>query len=268
MRLRSGPSESWHGKSSRKFNPWALLNLPSRRSVSGRLSAFEHLEELRTRLLVILATVGFFSVAGYFFTEPLLEFLISPLRDLSNAELYFHAPYEAFLARLKVALLGGLVAGSPVLFAELWLFLAPGLRRRERKVVFLLIAISVLLFLLGAAFAFYVLVPMTLKFLLNFQTYSLRPLLGIDSYFSFLISVILACGIVFDLPVVLLGLVRGGVLSAQTLRGARKGVIVLVFIVAAILTPTPDPIGQVLLALPLIFLYEGCIGISRWVEKK
>jgi sec-independent protein translocase protein TatC len=233
-----------------------------------RLTAIEHLEELRTRLLVVLAVVGLFSVVAYFFSEPLLEFLTSPLRDLANAELYFHAPYEAFLARLKVALLAGFVAGSPALFAELWLFTASGLRRRERKLFFLLVSVSVVLFFLGAAFAFWVVVPAALKFLLNFQTYTLRPLLGIGSYFSFLTGMIVACGVLFDLPVILLGLVRSGILNREGLRRARKGVIVLAFLAAAILTPTPDPIGQIFLAVPLILLYEGCIGVSRWVEKR
>ena len=213
-----------------------------------------------------MAAIGIFSVAAWFFSKPLLEFLISPLRSRWNYTLYFHSPYEAFLTRLKVSLLSGILAASPVIFTELWLFAAPGLHRRERKTVFLLIFCSVLLFAVGAAFAYFLLVPWGLRFFLEFQTDSLRPLLSIDPYFSFLLGMVLACGIVFDLPVVVLGLVSAGILSAQSLRKARKGVIVLAFVVAAVITPTTDPVTQTLLSLPLILLYEICVWVAQWMK--
>ena len=213
-----------------------------------------------------MAAIGIFSVAAWFFSKPLLEFLISPLRSRGNYTLYFHSPYEAFLTRLKVSLLAGILAASPVIFTELWLFVAPGLHRRERKTIFLLIFCSVLLFAVGAAFAYFLLVPWGLRFFLEFQTDSLRPLLSIDPYFSFLLGMVLACGIVFDLPVVVLGLVSAGILSASSLRKARKGVIVLAFVVAAVITPTTDPVAQTLLSLPLILLYEICVWVAQWMK--
>ena len=236
--------------------------------MNKRLTFLDHLEELRKRLLLVLAAFGIFSLAAYFFSGPLLDFLTGPLLRFNDTPLYFSAPYDAFLAHLKVSVLTGALLASPVFFVELWLFMAPGLYRRERKIFLPLVFASVFLFLTGAAFAFGVIVPVGLRFLLGFQTESLKPLLGVDSYFSFLIGMVLAGGILFDLPVVVLGLVRGGVLGPGALRSARKGVIVFIFILAAVLTPTPDPVGQILLALPLILLYEGCIWAAKWVEKK
>lgn len=151
---------------------------------------------------------------------------------------------------------------------ELWLFVAPGLHRREKKLAVLLISASTFLFLAGAAFAFWVLVPWGLGFFLGFQTDSLRPLLGINAYFSFLGGTVLASGLAFDLPVVILGLVRLGILNPEALRRARRFVIVLCFILAGVITPTTDPATQILLTLPLLLLYEGCVLLSGWAGKK
>ena len=226
----------------------------------------DHLEELRWRLIRSLAATGIFSVAAYFFSKPLLEFLISPLRNFGDYTLYFHSPYEAFLIHLKVSLVAGILAASPVFFTELWLFAAPGLHRRERKAALLLIFFSVLLFTTGAAFAYFLLVPWGLRFFLGFQTDSLRPLLSIGPYFSFILTMVIASGVVFDLPVVLLGLVGAGVLSAESLRNARKWVIVLAFVVAAVVTPTTDPVTQILLSIPLILLYDICVWVAGWMK--
>ena len=167
-----------------------------------------------------------------------------------------------------MSLLAGCLAASPVFLIELWLFLIPGLHRREKKAVFFLTLISTLLFSAGAVFAFLVLIPLGLRFFLGFQTSSIRPLLGIGPYFSFLFGTILACGVAFDLPVVLLGLIGAGILKTETLRHSRKGVIVSLFVLAAVLTPSTDPATQLLLAIPLLLLYEGCVFVGRGIEKR
>ncbi len=235
---------------------------------SLRSSFLDHLEELRSRLLISLAAVLFASIVAYSFSRPLLDFLIRPLRVVDFAALYFQAPYEAFLVRLKISLLAGVLGASPVFFTQLWLFVAPGLHREERRALLPVVLVSVFLFLAGAAFAFWVLLPLGLQFLLGFQTHSLRPLLSISPYFSFLMTLVLGCGLVFILPAVLLGLVKMEILNVQTLERSRKGTIVLIFILTAVLTPSADPFSQILLALPLILLYEGCIGIGKWIERK
>lgn len=247
----------WPARSSHRFSPI-------------RRPFLEHLEELRWRLAASLAAIAIFSLVSTFFSKSLLEFLISPLRSTGGYTLYFQSPHEGFLTYLKVSVFAGILGASPVLFMELWLFVIPGLHRRERKLAVLLISLSTVLFLTGAAFAFWVLVPWGLGFFLGFQTDSLRPLLGIGAYFSFLWGIVLASGLAFDLPVVILGLVRLGILDPKALKRARRLVIVLCFVIAGVITPTTDPATQILLTLPLLLLYEGCVLLSGWVgrEKK
>jgi sec-independent protein translocase protein TatC len=181
--------------------------------------------------------------------------------------LYFQAPYDAFLVRLKASIFAGLFVSSPVFFLEFWLFLSPAFSRSYIVFFFPLVLACVFLFLAVSCFAFWGLLPVGLRFLLGFQTASLQPLLSAGSYFSFLIGMVLASGITFDLPVLVLGLVRVGLLDAAGLRAGRKGAAVVILVLTAVLTPSPDPIGQVLLALPLILLYEGTIWIAARMEK-
>jgi len=231
-------------------------------------SFISHLEELRHRLILSFIAFAVAAVASYFFSQEILDFLIQPLRQYEDIELFFHRPYEAFLTHLKVAALSGIVISSPFLFTQAWLFISPGLFDKEKKLLIPLILVSVCLFLTGVFFAHTVVLPFGLHFLLSFQTESLKPLLGIGPYFSFLTGMILAFGILFVLPVILLGLIQLEVIRTASLRRARKVVILTIFIVAAILTPSPDPLSQLLLAIPLLFLFEGSMMIGYFVEKK
>ena len=226
-----------------------------------------HLEEFRRRLIFCVGVFLILAGVCYFFSKPLLDLLIAPLRDYQEIDLYFVKPYEAFLTRIKVAALSGLVLAIPVFFSQMWLFVSPGLYAQEKKIAFPLILVSAILFFTGAFFAYRIVVPLSLNFLLSFQTDTLKPLLGVSPYFSFLLGMVLAFGLVFDFPVILLGLIRLGTVNTQMLKKARKLVIILIFITAAILTP-PDPVSQALLALPLILLFEISIVVGRWVEKK
>ncbi|MDP3920108.1 MAG: twin-arginine translocase subunit TatC [Candidatus Omnitrophota bacterium] len=227
-----------------------------------------HLEELRKRLIVSAIAFGLGAILCYFFSGRLIEYLIHPLHRFENAELIFQTPYEAFLTHLKVAGLGGLVLSSPVLFTQMWLFVSPGLYEQEKKSVIPLIVVSFLLFLCGTGFAYYLVIPLGLHFLLSFQTESLRPLLAIGPYFSFLIGMIIAFGVLFDFPVFIIGVVRLGITDSSTLRKARKTIIVIIFIAAAILTPSPDPISQLLLAVPLLVLFEVSLFIAKCIERQ
>lgn len=227
-----------------------------------------HLEEFRRRVLLCLTVFSVAAVFCYFFSRDLLEFLIAPLTRYQEAELIFQKPYEAFLTHLKAAALAGFFIASPVLFFQLWLFIAPGLYEKEKKTVLPFIFVTVLLFLAGAYFAYAVVIPWGLYFLLSFQTESLKPLLSLGAYFSFLMGMLLAFGILFDFPIVIVGLVRLGVVSTDALKKTRKVIIVILFILAAILTPSPDPISQLLLALPLLLLFEISLLVARWGEKK
>jgi sec-independent protein translocase protein TatC len=172
------------------------------------------------------------------------------------------------MTKLKMSLVGGVLFSLPVLFTQLWLFVSPGLYARERRTVVPIVLISVLLFASGACFAYFLAIPFALKFFLGFQSESLRPLISIGSYLSFFLSLIFIFGITFDFPVVLIGLIYFGVVGTRFLDGQRKWVVVLIFLLAAVLTPTVDLITQCLLALPLWLLFEGSLLTGRWIEKR
>ena len=227
-----------------------------------------HLEELRRRLLLCLVVFAVFSALSAFLSREILDFLTLPLRRFSNADLFFQRPYEAFLIRLKVSAFAGFVLASPFFFAQVWLFVAPGLYEKEKMVLFPLIFFSAAFFLAGGIFAYFIIIPFGLHFLLGFQTENLKPLLSVGPYFSFLTGMSLATGLFFDAPIILIGLVHFGILQSTSLAKARRPIIVCIFIAAAVLTPSPDPVSQVILAIPLLLLFEISLLITRWLERK
>ncbi len=227
-----------------------------------------HLDELRKRLIICLISFGAAWVACYFYSRPLVDAFIAPLRRYDNAQLVFQTPYEAFLTHLNVSGLVGFFVSSPVFFVQLWSFLTPGLYANEKKIILPLALFSVILFAVGFSFAYFFVVPAGLHFFLGFQTESLRPLLSIGPYFSFLFWMTMTCGFMFDLPLVLLGLIRLGVLPAKFFIGSRRVIILGVFVVAAIMTPTPDPVTQLFVAVPMWLLFEACFLAARWIAPK
>ena len=228
-----------------------------------------HLEELRRRLITCIIVFSAASVLAYFFSRPILEFLTHSLRESPYpAQLIFQRPYEAFMIHIKVAAFTGFLISSPVLLSQLWLFIAPGLYEKEKKIFLPIMSISIGLFWVGVLFAYFLIVPWTLQFLLGFQTETIKPLLSVGAYFSFLSGMLIAFGILFDFPVFMVGLVELGVVKTKTLAASRKIIIVLIFIAAAVLTPSPDPVSQVLLALPLVALFEISLFIAAAREKK
>lgn len=226
-----------------------------------------HLEELRGRLIFSLAAFFVATALCLFFSYPLLDFFIRPLQQFEGTTLYFQSPADAFLTHLKAAALAGFVLSTPFLLTQLWLFVAPGLYSREKKILFPLILVSVFLFLSGTLFAYLVIIPWGLEFLLSFQTENLKPFLGVGPYFSFLVGMVLVFGVLFDFPVVIFGLVRLGIVDTQTLTRSRRVVAVAAFVIAAVLTPSPDPISQLLLAIPLLLLFEISVAVSRLAGK-
>ncbi len=226
----------------------------------------EHLDELRRRIIVVIVSVFLFGVVSFFYSESLLNLVTAPIQR-SLDTLYFLTPYEAFLARIKISVLSGIILSSPIIFLELWFFVSPGLYRKEKKLVLPMVISSTVLFLLGVLFAHFMVIPFALQFFMGFQTYSLLPLISLGSYLSFFLSFVLVFGLAFNLPVLLIGLVALKVIGASFLVSQRKLVIVLIFILAAVLTPTADIFTQCILALPLWLLFEGSILIARVIEK-
>ncbi len=161
----------------------------------------------------------------------------------------------------------GVLLTAPLLIFQAWMFVAPGLYEKEKDTFLPVVSASVLLFFVGVLFSYYFVIPVGLKFLLSFGTETLRPMIDVTAYFSFLTGMLLAFGLLFDFPVVMIGLVSLGVVKTEVLSKARKAIVVIIFIVSAALTPSPDPISQLLLAFPLWGLFEISLMIAKIKEK-
>ncbi len=229
------------------------------------LTFFGHLEELRRRLLVSVGVVFAGTGVAYAYSEKILKFLIAPIAAEMD-RIYFFSPTEAFVVRIQAAFFTSLLVTSPFLISQIWFFVSPALYRNEKKILIPLILITSSLFLSGALFSFFLVVPAALKFLIGMQTEFLSPMISLTHYIGFLSGLSLAFGIAFNLPVFIIALVLLGLLNSKTLFQYQRHAIVLIFIAAAILTPGPDIASQVLLALPLIILFEISFLASKAVE--
>jgi sec-independent protein translocase protein TatC len=228
-----------------------------------------HLEELRRRLIFSAIAVGIGFVCCYAFAEELFEFLLMPLKsELPEGDrLIFTNLPEMFLAYLKTAFIAGLLLASPVIFYQLWKFVAPGLYQHERKYGFSFVICSTILFICGALFGYFIVFPFGFKFFLGYANENIQALPSVKQYFGFAIRLLLAFGIVFELPVIIFFLSRMGIVDVAFLRKKRKYALLLAFAMAAILTP-PDVITQCMMAIPLILLYEVGILVARLGGRK
>ena len=231
---------------------------------ADKLPFTKHLEELRKRLIwcFLALIVGF--GACYNFSGELFMLLVQPLNGAmpEGSSLAMIKVTEGFLTHLKIALLAGVFLSCPVLFYQIWKFVAPGLYPGERKYVWPFVAAATLFFLMGAGFAYGAVFPWGLKFLLSFAGEEIQASLSIESYLGFSTKLLLAFGLVFELPVVVFFLARMGLVHYKTLARVRGYALVVIFIVAAVLTP-PDVFTQVLMAGPLYALYEISILVAR-----
>jgi sec-independent protein translocase protein TatC len=228
------------------------------------MTYLEHLTELRKRLLIALAVFLGFSILCFGWSKGLATFLVSPVQPV---EFVFLSPPDLFMTYLSLSLYAGFVLSLPIILYEIGMFIWPGLEKKERTVIFLSLLLGALLFLAGAAFGFFVMLPYMLKFFLGFGTEGIKPMISIRDYLNFVGQIVLSFGIAFELPVVSTALAGLGVINAAQLKSARKIAILVIFIVAAILTP-PDVVSQLLLALPLLLLFEISIVLASFVEKK
>jgi sec-independent protein translocase protein TatC len=198
------------------------------------------------------------SIVGYFFATDMIDFLTKPV-----GEVYFMAPTEAFGVRIKIALFAGLAASIPVILYQLWKFIVPGLYQHEVKMVVPVVLFGTLFFLGGGTFCFLVVLPVGTKFLIGFGTENLKPLISIGKYLSFAAWMVLAFGIVFELPIISYFLGKAGIITHRTLSKGRRYAIVGILLVAGAITPSPDVFSQLMLAGPLYILYEASIIIVR-----
>ncbi|MGD8758345.1 MAG: twin-arginine translocase subunit TatC [Deltaproteobacteria bacterium] len=233
-----------------------------------------HLEELRKRLIICFIAVGVGFVACYFFSKHLFTLLMHPLlvampeeADLIHSGLVYTGPAEAFFTYLKVAFLAGVLLAVPVIMYQLWMFIAPGLYHKEKRLLLPVVFLSSFFFLGGALFGYYVVFPFGFKFFMGFASEAIKPLPSMKEYLSFSTKLLIAFGIVFEMPLFITFLAKLGMVDVQFLKTKRKYAILLFFVFASILTP-PDVITQVMMAGPLMLLYEISIVGARVFGKK
>jgi sec-independent protein translocase protein TatC len=229
----------------------------------------EHLEELRKRLIVCFIAVGVGFVLSYGFKEKLFQILTRPLIRVMQTgdKLIFTGLPEAFFTYLKVAFLSGIILAAPVIFYQFWMFVAPGLYDKEKRLMVPVVVLSTVFFVGGAFFGYFIVFPYGFKFFLGFASETIRPLPSMREYLGFASKLLLAFGVVFELPLIITFLAKLGVVSVSFLKKNRKYALLLFFIGAAILTP-PDVVTQIMMALPLILLYEISIVGARIFGKK
>lgn len=232
--------------------------------VDKRMTVVEHLEELRRRILISLAAIFIATCIAFWKVKEIVSYLVRLGRI---GHLVFLSPVEAFFAYLKVAFFVGLFISSPIVLFQIWRFISVGLKENERKSVIFYLPFSIVLFLFGAVFAFCIAIPWALRFLINFAGPEVLPMLSISKYISFVVVLLLMFGLVFELPIAIILLAKLGIVTTAALRRNRKYAILSIFIIAAILTPTPDAFTQLLMAIPLIFLYELSIWLSKLVRR-
>jgi sec-independent protein translocase protein TatC len=248
---------------------------PETRSSNEKEMPFlDHLEELRWRLLKSIAAIVTGAILAYFFSEQILAVLIKPYHDatlhLSNGEakkLIFLNPTGGFMLHIKLSIFAGFLVAMPVVFYQIWQFVVPGLLEKERKYVPVVVFLSTLCFAAGALFCYLVVLRYGLRFLLSFESADLVATLSVNEYLEFITMLILVFGIVFEMPILAFILTKIGLLTPAFMRHYRRHGIVTMFVIAAVITPTGDIINQLLLAGPLIVLYEVSILVSKIAGK-
>lgn len=238
-----------------------------------RLPLTEHLEELRARLIRALVAMGIASALCYTKAEQIYRLLLAPLLTHlpGDSRMIFTELTEAFLTYFKVALWGGFLLASPVIFYQMWRFVSPGLYRKERKILLAFSFWSTAAMLIGMAFAYFVAVPVIFTFFLSFGGSTILPMPSMRESLSLVLRILILFGVMFEIPLVLFLAGKAGIVTPDLLRRGRKGALLIVFLAGAVLTP-PDAVSQILIAIPLYLLYELgillCVLGARSIEKR
>lgn len=222
------------------------------------MSFLEHLEDLRGVLVQSGIAFLLCSIVYWFFSGTILDFLV---RDVPVDKLNFFAPAEAFMARMKISFVLGIMTAFPFILFKIWSFVVPGLFVNERKKLYPFIVTSSVLFYVGVLFCYYILIPIVIEFLMGFGTERLNPMLSVSMYFTFVARLCFTFGLVFQLPIVVFLLSILGIVTPQFLLKQWRYAVVVIFVASAILTP-PDPASQVLMAIPILLLYIGSVLVA------
>ncbi len=241
--------------------------MPEAEDLGDRMPLMGHLSELRRRLIISVLALVVGAVIGFILYNRLLTILIRPYTEVTgNTEFVFFDPLEAFATRLKVAAWSGAFLASPVVLWQLWRFITPGLHKKEKRYAIPFIVASILLFSLGAAMALFTF-EAALRFLVGVGGENLTPLFSASKFLSLIILMIIAFGIAFQFPVLLVCLELAGVVSSKKLRSWRRPALVIIVAVAAVITPSQDPYSLFAMVGPMYLFYEGSILIGRLLKK-
>lgn len=237
----------------------------------SRAPLLDHLIELRRRLLWSLAALaGAFGICLYF-ARPIFAFLVQPLLKAGQGKLIYTDIFEAFFVNVKVAFFAAIMVAFPVIASQIWKFVAPGLYKNEKQALLPFLVMTPVLFLMGAALAYYVAMPLALRFLLSYQGnvggVDQQALPGVGNYLDFVTKFLFGFGVAFLLPVLLMLLEQAGIVTRNQLKAGRRYAIVGAFAVAAVLTP-PDVVSQLMLAVPLVALYEFALIAILFTERR
>ncbi len=244
-------------------------NLDDRGIESEKEMTFlEHLEELRWRIIYSIIGIVVGTIIAWIFVDFLVDVvLLKPAKD-AGAILQNLRPFGQLFLFMQIAIMVGIVISIPNIFYQFWKFISPALRKHERRYIFWIVVFSSVCFLAGIAFAYFVMLPLTLKFAAQFGSETIKNEFAIDEYMSIIISVMLAAGLIFELPMISFFLSKLGILKPSYMKKYRRHAIVIIMVAAAFLTPGADPVSQIVLAVPLVLLYEISIFISKISQKK
>lgn len=227
-----------------------------------------HLEELRWRVVYSLIGIIIGTIVTWIFIDFLVENVLLVPAKTADIHLQNLRPFGQLFLFMQIAIIGGIVLSIPNIFYQMWKFISPALKQTERKYITLIVIFSSICFLTGVAFAYFIMLPLTLTFAGEFGTPEIENNFAIAEYFSIIISVMLGAAVVFELPMLSFLLSKLGIITPKIMRKFRKHSIITILILAAILTPGTDPVAQVLLAIPLTLLYEISIIVSKVFQKK
>jgi sec-independent protein translocase protein TatC len=243
--------------------------MENKQTEEERMPLTSHLEELKTRLIRILIAIGAGFGVCYLFKDWSFRIITRPLVDAMPAQssMIFTGLPEAFFIHMKIAFFASLFLTAPYTLFEIWRFISPGLYKNEKRLVFPFLFFSTILFIGGILFGYFIALPPAFRFFVSFSTDFLKPMISFREYLSLTLKFLLAFGLCFEMPVFMFFLAKIGVVNAKMLSKNRRYAILIIFIVAAILTPSPDAISQVLMALPLMVLYEVSIILVKFAQK-
>ncbi len=236
-------------------------------SVEDKQTIIQHLDELRKSLIISVVAIIIASVFAFGFNEQILAFIIQPLSAL-NESLIVTGVTEAFFVKLKLAFLAGFIIAFPVIFWAIWRFFKPALYENERKYIYIIFPVSIGLFVSGVLFAYFGILRLVLKFFIYIAGANLETMFKVDQYVSFVMAFTLPFGLVFELPVIVYFLTRIGIIKHEMLSKNRKYALLIIVILAAALTPGPDPISQIMMAGPVYLLFEISILVSKIADRR